>query len=268
MATTCSHQLSLDGTPVAAKATRKSYTHEYKLQVVKHYRDPNNTLYATSKAFNVSTKCILRWAEDEKKIQKSAKGSKHTKHSKTGTHHEMEERLYQEFKDLRSKGLKVKSYWFKIRGKQILAEMEPDANFTFSNGWFDRFKARQSISLRRTTNIAQRPADDKEEAIRQFHHTIRKTAQVRNDEELRDVGRYSLRQIANMDQTPLPFSFASDGTYSEKGAKTVWVRGGASGMEKRQCTVQLTIFADGVPRVKPLLIFRGQGKRITLREKV
>lgn len=38
-------------------------------------------------------------------------------------------------------------------------------------------------------------------------------------------------------------------------------------MEKRQCTVQLTIFADGVPRVKPLLIFRGQGKRITLREK-
>ena len=74
MATICSHQLSLDGTPVAAKATRKSYTREYKLQVVKHYRDPNNTLYATSKAFNVSTKCILLWAEDEEKYTRALKG--------------------------------------------------------------------------------------------------------------------------------------------------------------------------------------------------
>ena len=30
--------------------------------------------------------------------------------------------------------------------------------------------------------------------------------------------------------------------------------------------VQLTIFADGKPRVKPLLIFRGTGKRIPFRE--
>ena len=45
-------------------------------------------------------------------------------------------------------------------------------------------------------------------------------------------------------------------------------RGGASGLDKRQWTVQLTVFADGEPRVKPLLIFRGLGKRISLREKV
>ena len=71
-----------------------------------------------------------------------------------------------------------------------------------------------------------------------------------------------------MDQTPLPFSFANGATYADTGAQTVWVRGGASGMEKGQCTVQLTIFADGVPRLKPLLIFRGKGLRISLREKV
>ena len=39
-------------------------------------------------------------------------------------------------------------------------------------------------------------------------------------------------------------------------------------MQKRQCTVQLTIFADGEPRVKPLIIFKGKGLRIPLREKV
>ena len=49
-------------------------------------------------------------------------------------------------------------------------------------------------------------------------------------------------------------------TYDTTNSPTVWVRGGVSGMDKRQCTVQLTIFADGQPRVKPLLIFRGKGK--------
>ena len=33
-----------------------------------------------------------------------------------------------------------------------------------------------------------------------------------------------------------------------------------SGLDKRQCTVQLTVFADGEPRVKPLLIFKGLGE--------
>ena len=39
------------------------------------------------------------------------------------------------------------------------------------------------------------------------------------------------------------------------------------GHDKRQCTVQLTIFADGEPRIKPLLIFKGTGQRISDREK-
>ena len=28
-------------------------------------------------------------------------------------------------------------------------------------------------------------------------------------------------------------------------------------MEKRQCMMQLTVFADGKPRVKPMIIFKG-----------
>jgi hypothetical protein len=48
-------------------------------------------------------------------------------------------------------------------------------------------------------------------------------------------------------------------------ASAIWVHGKGSG-QKRQCTAQLSIFTDGEPRVKPLLIFRGQGKRISLKE--
>ena len=71
-----------------------------------------------------------------------------------------------------------------------------------------------------------------------------------------------------MDQTLLPFCFTDGSTYADTGNRTIWVRGGQSGLDKRQCTVQLTLFADGEPRVKPLLIFRGKGKRITFNEKV
>ena len=42
---------------------------------------------------------------------------------------------------------------------------------------------------------------------------------------------------------------------------------GHSGLDKRQATVQLTIFADGVDRVRPTIIFKGKGLRITTKEK-
>lgn len=40
-----------------------------------------------------------------------------------------------------------------------------------------------------------------------------------------------------------------------KGTKTVWSKSAESGPEKRQCTLILCIFGDGVPRVPPILIF-------------
>ena len=68
--------------------------------------------------------------------------------------------------------------------------------------------------------------------------------------------------------TPLPFDLSSGKTYADKGSKTVWCRSvGGSGLDKRQATVQLTIFGDGMPRAKPLVIFRGTGQRITQAQK-
>jgi len=62
--------------------------------------------------------------------------------------------------------------------------------------------------------------------------------------------------------------YLDDGkSYDSTGAKEVWCSNASSGLDKRQCTVQLTIFADGVSRVRPTIIFRGQGKRISPNEK-
>lgn len=55
-------------------------------------------------------------------------------------------------------------------------------------------------------------------------------------------------------------------TYATKGEKTVWTQTTGSGHEKRQCTVQLTVFADGEPQISPLLKLKGTGKRIPDKE--
>ena len=42
---------------------------------------------------------------------------------------------------------------------------------------------------------------------------------------------------------------------------------GQSGLDKRQATIQLTVFVGGVDRVRPTVIFQGKGLRISAKEK-
>jgi len=53
-------------------------------------------------------------------------------------------------------------------------------------------------------------------------------------------------------------------TYNEIGEKTIWAQSFQSGRDKRQATIQLTVFADGIPQIKPLVCFRGIGIGATI----
>jgi hypothetical protein len=56
----------------------------------------------------------------------------------------------------------------------------------------------------------------------------------------------------------MAYEFSSTGrTYNTKGEKTIFLRTGRSGDDKRKLTVQLTIFACGHRHADPLLIFKG-----------
>ena len=222
------------------KQKRKSYTRETKLKVIEFYYSRRKHLYQTCKQFELNTKTVLRWINDEKKIRDSKKGSKHTKHDRRAKYPDVEKRLYREHRDLRRKGLKVKGWWFRTKAKQIFEELYPDETFQFFNSWFTGFKTRSHISLRRGTNTCQRQPADKKAAIHGFHRAIRSKA--KSGDLVGPLGKFELRKIA---QAPHPFTFTDGTTYKDTGASTVWVRGGASGLDKRQCTVQLTIFADG-----------------------
>ena len=57
-----SRQRTLDG-PIDHPKTRKSYTREYKLEMVREHN-----LYQTAKRFSLNTKTVGRWVSDEEKI--------------------------------------------------------------------------------------------------------------------------------------------------------------------------------------------------------
>lgn len=61
----------------------------------------------------------------------------------------------------------------------------------------------------------------------------------------------------NFDEVPLPFEFTDGVTYELQGTKTISGKSDRSGWGKRQATLVLYIFADGLPRIGPKLIFHG-----------
>lgn len=69
-----------------------------------------------------------------------------------------------------------------------------------------------------------------------------------------------------MDQTLLSFAMDDNRTYEKTSVDKFWIASGRSGLEKRQWTVQLTIFVDG-SALPPLLICRDKGLQINLAEK-
>ena len=76
---------------------------------------------------------------------------------------------------------------------------------------------------------------------------------------LRNTSNFKASDVANIDQTPLPFVLGDGKAYDKKGVREVWAESGQSDLDKRQATVQLTVFADGVDRIRPTIIFRGKG---------
>ena len=75
--------------------------------------------------------------------------------------------------------------------------------------------------------MSQRPASDKESAVRSFHKNIRHVAL--QGEQTGKLGKFGLNQVANVDQTPLPFCFADGSIYATLVTKPF----GFKGVEKR-----------------------------------
>ena len=137
----------------------------------------------------------------------------------------MEEKLYNECIAMRHQGKSVERWWFVKRGKQILDELEIDHNSLFLNHWFERFQNQYNISLRRKTHCSQKPLTGLEPAIKKFYSSLLR---------LRNTGNFNACDLANKDQTLLPFVLDNGKTYDKKGIKEVWAQSGQSNLDKRK----------------------------------
>ena len=130
--------------------------------------------------------------------------------------------------------------------------------FKSSSGWYNGFCARWEDTLRAATNKAQEIPTAFHNLIMNWMRFNRRNSVPRDTQVTYDGGLcFPLRLIANMDQTPLPFEHLRDRTYACKGDKTVWAKSIRGGWDKRQATLVPTIFAAGIPYVKPDIYFKG-----------
>ncbi|CCE34825.1 uncharacterized protein CPUR_08764 [Claviceps purpurea 20.1] len=174
---------------------------------------------------------------------------------------ELEERLWADFTARREEGHLVRTGWFRQRAQELFQELYPTVahDFTFSEGWFNGFKRRWNIVPRRITKQASKLPAEYAAIASKFLRFIRRVSQPIMQHLLT---RFPLSRIINFDETPIPFEYLDGVTYDTKGVHTVAGKTDRSGWSKRQATLILYIFADGVHRIKPTIIFHGcDGKK-------
>ena len=298
------------GKPVESAATdnrrgqsrRRSYTVAFKLKTLElldsltGLKIKKKRWEKVAKERGVSKSLVIKWNKNREKLKTEVELNKHK--GNTGNLRAARQRrklvddklnkkrekyplaavrVVVEFKLRRAKGCKVSKLWLKKKMKSTIeacyGKDEAD-KFKASNNWFDRFKRRHNISLRRRSNKKKNSADHGRETIQRFHQNLRKAVKTRrrrnnsrnNSAMDTKYGRWLPRNRYNIDQVPLPFVIDQDKTYDSTGNKQVWVSQPSTGLDKRQATLQLCIRAEGEQNVKPAIIFRGKGN-VTSAEK-
>ena len=133
------------------------------------------------------------------------------------------------------------------------------------------FIKRNNIRMRARQRNRNKSKESFRESLKQWHTTTRerliRTA-ANSDTFSAKRGSFTPENRLNVDQTPCPFAFNTKRTYHlfEKGTdqhkEKVWISQPGSGLDKRQCTLQVCFRPSG-PQPKLTIIFRGAGKRIT-----
>ena len=200
-----------------------------------------------------------------------------------------EKRLYNLFMERRKRKLKVSTLWLTVRFRKLLAEMYPSderaAAFRASFRWMRKWAKRHNLSKRRRTNLKNKSVEERLPKIQRFHRKFRGMLKqpvryrapdssdvlalstvVEEETRLPKYGQFQLWERINVDQVPLPFVNGQIQTWEPTGSLRVAIAQPFAGLEKRQCTMQVT-FGPGGKVFRIAVIFRGKGKRISAVEK-
>ena len=172
---------------------RKSYTVEFKeqtLDLLDSLANSKNKWKKVAVEKQVSKCLVVKWNKARESILAEISKNKHKRNAGSvrearcrrqmvGKKAQKSEKypltvnlLITEFKLRRVKGSKISKLWIKTKMKRKIESCygkEQADKFKASNNWFQRFKRRHNISLRRRTNKKKNAANDGRETIQRFH---------------------------------------------------------------------------------------------------
>ena len=219
-------------------------------------------------------KCqVSKWMKQEEEIIQAATGDmkKLFKIRKAVKYNSLFKEMKVVFLAAREQGRAVDFNWLWSRGRVIYRQQEGQNAEQLKQHVVTNFIKRMNLKLRRVQRNKKLPKEALRGDLQKWHATTRERL-VRtglNDNYDPKYGRFLPEQRFNVDQSPLPFAIDTKKTYEEvkpkdpeNRHKKVWVQQPGSGLEKRQCTLQICFRPTGTqPRLA--VIFRGQGKRIS-----
>ena len=119
-------------------------------------------------------------------------------------------------------------------------------------GWFAGFVRRHNISNRKVTKQATKLPHEYTACVNSFLRFIKRNSQPHGPSDMRilmEPSCFTPSTILNLDETPIPFEYLDGHTYEICGAKTVSGKTDRIGWSKRQATLILYVFADGIQRI-------------------
>ncbi|RFU28389.1 hypothetical protein B7463_g7932, partial [Scytalidium lignicola] len=229
------------------------------------------TFEEASEFWKIAYGTIKRWWLEKDKIL-AGKTSSYSPHWP-----ELEKELFEQILTRRKASQVVTVGWIRRTARNIFKCQNPECTtlFTFSQGWFYGFQRRYGICRRRITKQAAKLPSEYITYTNSFLQFIRRNSQLEkaknpDNQQVQQLSpflntvlvpspprRFPKAKILNMDETPIPFEHLDGYSYDMTGARTVSGHTDRSGWNKRQATLILYIYADGIQRIKPKLIFHG-----------
>ena len=143
----------------------RSYTTDFKLEVVTFAELNGNR--AAERKYKVDRKSVRDWRGKKQKFEELRKststGAKRQRLDGGGRKvagSELEERLLEWISNRRDKGFRVSRKLIQLKAREFQNEKNAIDNgrteLIFSNGWVQKFMARNGLSIRRRTTLAQK----------------------------------------------------------------------------------------------------------------
>ena len=234
----------------------------FRLRVCRHFHQCKNKKQ-TARKFTIQPKQVRDYLKQEKTLKAQVVAGKRKSRRLAGggakpKHPQWEKKLLDWVNQMQEKKRKVTRRRLVKHATRLFKEVTNRNEL--SEKLLLNWKKRNNKSFVRTKRRVKHADDTPMQAAQKFHHSLRRAAKLSVDIGL-GMGQFDPDLVANMDETGISIT-ADRKVLVSKGSEGIIIDGpfGATSL-KRFATVVITVFRKE-QLVKPLIIFRGQGKRL------